>query len=163
MEFHSNLVINNNNLFIMKAKFVSVWDGGTTVTTNCQYNPVTKVVSDIESSDVEGLDMLDEEYVELPDGTEIRDFIHEDDYEPSEVSDEQVGQRFTVTLELESFEAQTPIEAVKEVLRLMLEYEDGKQACEGMIYVVTDNLTNKKVSVDMSEDDENKILPYTEW
>lgn len=147
----------------MKAKFVSVWDGGTTVTTNCQFNPKTKVVSDIESSDIEGLDMLEDEYVLLPDGTEVRNFINEDDYEPSEASDEQVGQHFTVTLELESFEAQTPIEAVKEILRLMLEHEDGKQACEGMIYVVTDNLTNKKVSVDMSEDDENKVLPYTEW
>jgi hypothetical protein len=76
---------------------------------------------------------------------------------------EEAGNRFTVTLELESFEAQTPIEAVKEILRLMLEHEDGQQACEGMIYVVTDNLTNKKVSVDMSEDDENKVLPYSEW
>jgi hypothetical protein len=143
----------------MKAKYVSVWDGGT-VTTNCQFNPVTKVVSDIESSDVEGLDMLEDEYVLLPDGTEVRDFINEDEYEGEETP---TGQRFTVTLELESFEAQTPIEAVKEILRLMLEHEDGKQACEGMIYVVTDNLTNKKVSVDMSEDDENKVLPYTEW
>jgi hypothetical protein len=144
----------------MKAKYVSVWDGGITVTTNCQYDQKTKVVSDIESSDVEGLDMLEDEYVLLPDGTEVRDFINEDEYEGEETP---TGQRFTVTLELESFEAQTPIEAVKEILRLMLEHEDGQQACEGMIYVVTDNLTNKKVSVDMSEDDENKVLPYTEW
>jgi hypothetical protein len=143
----------------MKAKYVSVWDGGT-ITTNCQYDQKTKVVSDIESSDVEGLDMLEDEYVLLPDGTEVRDFINEDEYEGEETP---TGQRFTVTLELESFEAQTPIEAVKEILRLMLEHEDGQQACEGMIYVVTDNLTNKKVSVDMSEDDENKVLPYTEW
>ena len=148
----------------MKAEYVSVWDGGTTVTTNCQYDPQTKVVSDITTSDVEGLEYLDDEYVLLSDGTEIRDFINEDDYEPSETPDEQsTSQRFTITLELESFEAQTPIEAVKEVLRLMLEHEDGQQVCEGMIYVVTDNLTNKKVSVDMSEDDENKVLPYTEW
>ena len=143
----------------MKAKYVSVWDGGTSITTNCQYDPKTNVVSDIESSDVEGLDMLEDEYVVLPDGTEIRNFINEDDYE----GEAPQGQRFTVTLELESFEANTPLEAVKEVLRLMLEHEDGQQACEGMIYVVTDNLTNKKVSVDMSEDDENKVLPYTEW
>jgi hypothetical protein len=106
------------------------------------------------------LDCLNEEYVLLPDGTEVRDFINEDEYEGEGTP---TGQRFTVTLELESFEAQTPIEAVKEILRLMLEHEDGQQACEGMIYVVTDNLTNKKVSVDMSEDDENKVLPYTEW
>lgn len=141
----------------MKAKYVSVWDGGTTVTTNCQYNPQTKVVSEIESSDIEGLDICEDEYLILEDGAEIRDFINEDEYE---ATDEPVGQRFTVTLELETFEAQTPIEAVKEVLRLMLEHEDGQQACEGMIYVVTDNLTNKKVSVDMSEEnDEDKVLP----
>jgi hypothetical protein len=143
----------------MKAKFVSVWDGGT-VTTNCQFNPVTKVVSNIQMVEIDELDCLNEEYVLLPDGTEVRDFINEDEYEGEETP---TGQRFTVTLELESFEAQTPIEAVKEILRLMLEHEDGQQACEGMIYVVTDNLTNKKVSVDMSEDDENKVLPYTEW
>jgi hypothetical protein len=142
----------------MKAKFVSVWDGGT-VTTNCQFNPVTKVVSNIQMVEIDELDCLNEEYVLLPDGTEVRDFINEDDYE----GEAPQGQRFTVTLELESFEANTPLEAVKEVLRLMLEHEDGQQACEGMIYVVTDNLTNKKVSVDMSEDDENKVLPYTEW
>ena len=143
----------------MKAKFVSVWDGGT-VTTNCQFNPVTKVVSNIQMVEIGELDCLNEEYVLLPDGTEVRDFINEDEYEGEETP---TGQRFTVTLELESFEAQTPIEAVKEILRLMLEHEDGQQACEGMIYVVTDNLTNKKVSVDMSEDDENKVLPYSEW
>ena len=143
----------------MKAKFVSVWDGGT-VTTNCQFNPVTKVVSNIQMVEIDGLDCLNEEYVLLPDGTKVRDFINEYEYEGEETP---TGQRFTVTLELESFEAQTPIEAVKEILRLMLEHEDGQQACEGMIYVVTDNLTNKKVSVDMSEDDENKVLPYTEW
>jgi hypothetical protein len=143
----------------MKAKYVSVWDGGTTVTTNCEYDPQTKVVSDIGSAEVEGLDMLDDEYVLLPDGTEIRDFINEDDYEPSETPDEQMGQRFTINLELESFDAKTPIEAVKEALRLMLEWEDGKQSCEGMIYDVTDNITGEKFTVDMSEDDENKVLP----
>lgn len=69
------------------------------------------------------------------------------------------GQRFTITLELESFEANTPLEAVQEALRNMLEYEEGQQACEGMIYDVTDNITGEKFTVDMSEDDENKVLP----
>lgn len=139
----------------MKAKYVSVWDGGTTITTNCKYDPKTNVVSDIETSDVEGLDMLDEEYIELPDGTEIRDFIHEDDYE----GDAPQGQRFTVTLELESFQANTPLEAVQEVLRLMMEFEEGKQSCENMIYDVTDNITGEKFTVDMAEEnDEDKVL-----
>ena len=138
----------------MKAKFVSVWDGGT-VTTNCQFNPVTKVVSNIQMVEIDELDCLNEEYVLLPDGTEVRDFINEDEYEGEETP---TGQRFTVTLELESFEAQTPIEAVKEILRLMLEHEDGQQACEGFIYDVVDNITGSKYTVDMSEDDENKVL-----
>jgi hypothetical protein len=140
----------------MKAKFVSVWDGGTTITTNCQYDTKTNVVSDIESSDVEGLDMLEDEYVLLPDGTDVRDFINEDEYE----GEAPQGQRFTVTLELESFEANTPLEAVQEVLRLMLEFEEGKQSCENMIYNVTDNITGEKFTVDMAEEnDEDKVLP----
>lgn len=55
----------------MNAIYVSVWDGGVEVRTSCQYNPKTRIVSDIESSDVEGLDNLEREYIELPDGTEI--------------------------------------------------------------------------------------------
>lgn len=145
----------------MKAKYVSVWDGGTTVTTNCQYNPQNKVVSDIESSDVEGLDMLEDEYVELPDGTEIRDFINEDDYEDDNADEDgPIAPQFTVTLELQTFEAKTPLEAVKEVLRMMLDWEDGKQSCEGFIYDVTDEITKEKFTVDMSEEnDEDKVLP----
>jgi hypothetical protein len=140
----------------MKAKFVSVWDGGT-VTTNCQFNPVTKVVSNIQMVEIDELDCLNEEYVLLPDGTEVRDFINEDEYEGEETP---TGQRFTVTLELESFEANTPLEAVQEVLRLMLEFEDGKQSCENMIYDVTDNITGEKFTVDMAEEnDEDKVLP----
>ena len=141
----------------MKAKYVSVWDGGTTVTTNCQYNPKTNVVSDIESSDVEGLDILEDEYVELPDGTEIRDFINEDDYEDEETS---TAQRFTVTLELETVNAKTPLEAVRECLRMMLEHEEDKQSCEGFIYDVVDNITGEKFTVDMAEEeDEDKVIP----
>lgn len=157
----------------MKAKYVSVWDGGTTVTTKCEYDPQTNVVSDIGSAEVEGLEICEDEYVELPDGSEIRDFIHEDDYEGSndlnedEISklksiianEKSTGQWFTINLELESFDAKTPLEAVQEALRLMLEWEDGKQSCEGMIYDVTDNITGEKFTVDMSEDDENKVLP----
>ena len=60
----------------IKSKYVTVWDGGTEITTNCNYNPDTKIVSDIEMVEV---DILDDEYVLLPDGTEIRDFINEDD------------------------------------------------------------------------------------
>lgn len=140
----------------MKAKYVSVWDGGTTVTTNCDYYPKINVVSDIESSNIEGLEVLDDEYILLPDGSEIRDFINEDEYE-GEIT--PTAPSFGIRLELESFNAKTPLEAVKEALRLMSDMEDGKPAYEGFIYDVTDNLTGKRYTVDMSEDDEDKVLP----
>lgn len=61
----------------MKAIFVSVWDGGVELKSNCDYNPTNKEVSDIESIDIDGLDILDDEYVLLPDGTEVHDFVVE--------------------------------------------------------------------------------------
>ena len=64
------------------ATYVSSWDNGNTVIrSKCQYNPKTKKVSDIESVDIDGLDFLDEEYVELVNGTIIKTFINEDDNE----------------------------------------------------------------------------------
>lgn len=63
---------------IQKATFVSVWDGGTEIRTNCLYDAETNTVSDIETADVNGLDILDEQFIELEDGTEIRDFECED-------------------------------------------------------------------------------------
>jgi hypothetical protein len=71
---------------------------------------------------------------------------------------EDTGQRFTITLELESFEAKTPLEAVQEALRLMLEYEEGKQSCETMIYEVTDNITGEKFTVDMAEENDEDLF-----
>lgn len=55
----------------MKVIYVSVWDGGQDVRTSCDYNPETKDVTNIESVDVNGLDVCEREYIELPDGTEI--------------------------------------------------------------------------------------------
>lgn len=75
----------------MKAKYVSVWDGGIEVKTNCEYNPTTKEVYDIETSDVDGLDVCEDEYVLLPDGTEVRDFIV-DGNEPESLSDDEIKQ-----------------------------------------------------------------------
>lgn len=73
---------------------------------------------------------------------------------------EDTGQKFTVILELESFEAKTPLEAVQEALRLMLDWEGDKQSCESMIFDVTDNITGEKFTVDMAEEnDEDKVLP----
>jgi len=63
----------------MVAVYVSVWDDGIEIKTSCKYDSNTKVVSEIECSDVDGLDILEDEYILLPDGTEVRDFINEDD------------------------------------------------------------------------------------
>ena len=62
----------------MNATFVSVWDGGTEIVSACQYDPLTKDVTDIDSVDVEDmdLDILDEQYV-LFNGDKITEFTIE--------------------------------------------------------------------------------------
>jgi len=63
----------------MKATYVSVWDGGYKIETSCEYDPATKKVTDIETEDVDDLDLdiLTDEYIEFGD-EEIRDFINPD-------------------------------------------------------------------------------------
>jgi hypothetical protein len=64
----------------MEAIYVSVWDNGdNTFRTKCQFNPETKDVTDIEQADVEGIDLnyLDEEYIELPNGEQVKEFTIE--------------------------------------------------------------------------------------
>jgi hypothetical protein len=61
-----------------QATYVSVWDGGVAVRSKCTYNRETGIVSDIECVDVD-VDSLEDEYIELSDGTQIHDFINEDD------------------------------------------------------------------------------------
>lgn len=63
------------------ATFVSVWDGGIEIRSNCEFNPISKEVTDIDIAEVDGLETLEDEYVELPDGTEIRDFLIEGESE----------------------------------------------------------------------------------
>ena len=60
----------------MNATYVSVWDGGEEIRTSCQFNPQTKHATDIESADVDGMDLeiLDEEYIELTNGEIIKTF-----------------------------------------------------------------------------------------
>ena len=55
----------------MEAIYVSVWDGGIEVRSKCQYDTETYNVTDIYSVDVDGLDICEREYIELPDGTII--------------------------------------------------------------------------------------------
>lgn len=59
---------------IVDATYVSVWDGGTEISTSCKYNKTTGDVTEIDSADVDGLDILDREYVLLSDGEEIEKF-----------------------------------------------------------------------------------------
>lgn len=75
----------------MKAKYVSVWDGGVEVKSNCDYNPTNNEVSDIETIDIDGLDILDDEYILLPDGTEVRDFVVEGN-DAESLSDDEIKQ-----------------------------------------------------------------------
>ena len=56
----------------MKASYTSVWEGGIEVTTSCDYNPYNGLVSDIEIASVDGLEILQDEYVELEDGTKLK-------------------------------------------------------------------------------------------
>lgn len=52
---------------IKNAEYTSVWDGGVGITAPCKVNMDTKEVFDIEMVDVEGLDVLEEEYVTIND------------------------------------------------------------------------------------------------
>jgi len=69
----------NKNTMKVKARYVSVWDGRTMLTSDCMYDETTNDVTDIESLDVDGMDLdcLYEEYVELPNGTTVYDFTIE--------------------------------------------------------------------------------------
>lgn len=52
------------------ATYTSVWDGGVKVTTRCKVDTVTKEVLDIEPSGVDGVEVLEDEYVTV-DGKKI--------------------------------------------------------------------------------------------
>jgi hypothetical protein len=58
----------------MKAIYVSVWDGSTEIRSSCEFNPETKDVTNIESVDVDGIDICFEEFIELPTGEIIKEF-----------------------------------------------------------------------------------------
>jgi hypothetical protein len=60
----------------VNATYVSVWDGGNEIRTKCRFDLETKNATDVESADVSNmeLEMLDEQFVELEDGTKITEF-----------------------------------------------------------------------------------------
>jgi hypothetical protein len=62
---------------------------------------------------------------------------------------------FSVSISFTDMVAKNPLEAAKKVCKWLLENEDAKN----MIYDVEDETTGEKFSVDLSEDDENSVLP----
>ena len=62
----------------MKATYVSVWDGGIEVESNCTFDTKTKIVDDIEIVGVQDLTFFDSHYVRLPDGEQLECDYDED-------------------------------------------------------------------------------------
>ena len=62
---------------------------------------------------------------------------------------------FSVSISFTDMVAKNPLEAAKKACKWLLENEDAKN----MIYDVEDEITGEKFSVDLSEDDENAVLP----
>jgi hypothetical protein len=59
------------NMNIIKATFVSIWDGDR-IETNCDFNPETKEVTNIQTVVIgNNYNTCEREFVELPDGTEL--------------------------------------------------------------------------------------------
>ena len=54
---------NEKNDNFIPAKFTSVWDNGVCVTTDCMVNMVTKEIRDIQVADVEGVEILEYEFI----------------------------------------------------------------------------------------------------
>lgn len=67
---------------IVDATYVTEWDRGDNVfRTSCKFDTETKTATDIESADVDGIELFycDREFIELADGTEIETFTNGDD------------------------------------------------------------------------------------
>lgn len=62
---------------------------------------------------------------------------------------------FTVSITFTDMIAKNPLEAAKKACSWLLESEDARN----MIYDVTDEVTNNKFTVDLSEEDEDAVLP----
>ena len=61
-------------------------------------------------------------------------------------------QTYSVSLTFTDIQAKNPLEATKKILKWLSE-------ADAMIYDVEDELTGNKFTVDLSEDDENAVLP----
>jgi hypothetical protein len=62
---------------------------------------------------------------------------------------------FSVSISFTDMVAKNPLDAAKKACKWLLENEDAKN----MIYDVEDETTGEKFSVDLSEDDEDAVLP----
>jgi hypothetical protein len=63
---------------------------------------------------------------------------------------------FSVSLEFTDMIASNPLDAAKKACEWLLKNEDARN----MIYVVTNELTGDKFTVDLSEDDDDATLNY---
>jgi hypothetical protein len=61
---------------------------------------------------------------------------------------------FTVSVEFTDMTASNPLKAAKKACDWLLENEEARH----MIYVVTNESTGERFTVDLSEDDENAVL-----
>ena len=55
----------------IKCTFVSVWDGNVILRSRAVYHKDDHSVEVLETHDVDGLDTLNREYIQLPDGNEL--------------------------------------------------------------------------------------------
>jgi hypothetical protein len=55
----------------VKCAFVSVWDGDITLRSRAIYHKDTGEVEVLETHDIDGLQFMNREYIELPDGEEL--------------------------------------------------------------------------------------------
>lgn len=55
----------------MKATYTSIWDGDIALHSNAEYNSDMGTIEVLEKINVSGLNSLDEEYIELKDGTRL--------------------------------------------------------------------------------------------
>lgn len=62
---------------------------------------------------------------------------------------------YTVSITFDSMTAGSPLEAAKKMSKWLLEDSDA----ENMIYEVEDEDSGEKFTVDLSEDDEDAVLP----
>ena len=66
------------------------------------------------------------------------------------------AQTYSVSLTFTDIQANNPLEATKKILEWI------KEDANTMIYDVVDELTNDKYTVDLSEDEEDAVLPNNE-